>query len=136
VREFLTLLDLPESVQGLLAERRLNLEQGRRLWQLAKTRPNIVDDAAQAMLGMTAMDARHLVEYLRKHPELSVEQAKQQLIDSKTITVREFHVVAMLAEAQYRSLEREARRRRTSVNRLVTDVVTEWLTEGSGERHQ
>lgn len=129
VREFLSLLQLPRAVQELLETRQLSLEQGRRLWQLGRARPDAVLQAAQAMVGLTAMDSRHLVDYLCKHRELSVSEAKERVLASKTVTRREFHIVARLGEEDYRELRRWARSQGQPVDELVTKVVLAWLRE-------
>lgn len=130
VREFLALLDLPEGVQRLFDTGQLKLEQGRRLWQLARRRPDLLGEVAEAMTGLTAMDARHLVEYILQHPKLSVSESKSKVLGSKTVTEREFHVIAILSEEQYRDLAQEARRRKLPVDALVTSVLQNWLTSG------
>ena len=48
VRQFLGLLELPIPVQDYLAQGTLGLEHGRRLGQLAKSRPEVVEQAAAA----------------------------------------------------------------------------------------
>lgn len=133
VREFLTLLRLPEPVQRLFDSSQLKLEHGRRLSQLASRRPDLVTEVARAMTGLTAMDSRHLVEYILKHPNLSVSEAKKRLLASKTVTEREFHVIAILTDEQYRGLAQEARKRKVSVDVLVTSIVQSWLESGGDD---
>ena len=129
VRQFVALLDLPSHVQTYFEERTLGLEHGRRLWQLQKTRPSLVDEAAQAMVSMTAMEARDLVEYLVRTPADSVQEGLRALEAAKRQVSHEFHVVAVLDEQAYKSLEARARQQRVSVNELVTTVVSCWLEE-------
>jgi hypothetical protein len=130
VREFLTLLSFPEEIQQLFEGRQVGLEHGRRLWQLARRRPELLEEVAEAMTDMTAMDSRHLVEYIVKHPELSVREAKRKLLESKTVREREFHVIALLSEEQYRVLVGEARKRGVAVDVLVSSIVQRWLGSG------
>lgn len=127
VREFLVLLRLPEEIQRLLDRRELTLEQGRRLWQLGRQRPELLQQAADAMTDLTAMDGRHLVDFLLRHPEVTVPEAKQRVLESKTVVQREYHVVAVLSEARYRMLEKRARCRGLPVDELVTRIVHTWL---------
>jgi hypothetical protein len=127
VREFLVLLRLPEQVQRLLEQRQLTLEQGRRLWQLGRQRPELLQAAADAMTDLSAIEGRHLVDYLLQHPELSVAEAKQRILESKTITEREFHVIAILDEPGYRELQRQSKQRKLAISELVTEIVRNWL---------
>ena len=130
VRQFIALLELPCSVQSSLGQGTLGLEQGRRLWQLNRTRPLVVEDAAQAMGSMTAMDARNLVEYLIRTPTASVQDGLTALEEARPDISHEYHVDAILDESAFRSLERRARERRVSVNDLVSMVIDRWLAEG------
>ena len=83
VRQFIALLDLPTPVQSHLEQRTLGLEHGRRLRQLQRTRPSIVEEVAEAMVSMTAMEARDLVEYLIRTPNASVQDGLRALEAAK-----------------------------------------------------
>lgn len=132
IREFLSLLRLPESMQSVISARKLSLEHGRRLAQLARHRPDLLDDAVDAISPLTAHDARHLIDFILNHPELTVEQASKRLLESKTIVRHEYHVVAILDEEHYKAVAREAAKRSTPVNSLVSYIVRAWLMGGMG----
>lgn len=127
VREFLTLLQLPESIQQRLERKELSLEQGRRLWQLARQRPEVLLAATEAMTDLSVVDGRYFVDYILRHPELSVPEARAAFLEAKTVRQREYHVIAILSPDEYRALEGRARHRQIAVNDLVTDLVKRWL---------
>ena len=129
VRQFIALLDLPSSVQTHFEQRTLGLEHGRRLRQLQRTRPSIVEEVAEAMVSMTAMEARDLVEYLVRTPAASVQDGLRALEAAKPEISHEYHVVAILDEEMFKSLEMCARKQRVRVNELVTTIVNSWLEE-------
>lgn len=131
VRQFITLLDLPVSVQSRFAGGSLGLEQGRRLWQLARSRATILEDAAAAMAGMTAMETRDLVEYLIRSPSASIEHALAALDAAHTQIAHEYHIDAVLGPDAYASLQAHARRQKIKVNVLVTRVIQGWLERPS-----
>jgi hypothetical protein len=128
VRQFLSLLRLPEEVRGLIEGRHIGLEQGRQLYKIARRRPEILDEIALAMRGMTAHDARQLVVFLLQHPELSTAAAKQTVLGAKSVKRREFHVIAVLDDEAFQKLKRQAKKRRKAVDEVVTDIVQEWLS--------
>ena len=130
VRQFISLLDLPLSVQLYLQEGRLGLEQGRRLWQLGQQRPSVIEDSARAMESLTAMEARDLVEYLIRVPTSSVQDALKTLKAAKPNISHEYHVDAILDENEYKSLEVHARKQQVRVNELVSIIVRHWLVDG------
>jgi hypothetical protein len=128
IREFLALLKLPEGIQSLFEQRQLkSLEQGRRLWQLARTRPDLLEETAQAISDLTAWDGRHVIDYILRNPQVSVTEAKSAIMESKTTTEQEFHVIALLSEEEYGLLADEAGKRMVAVDILVTSIVQHWL---------
>ncbi len=134
VRQFISLLDLPSSVQPYLEQGKLGLEQGRRLWQLNRTRPSVVEEAALEMNSLTAMESRDLVEYLVRAPTSSVQEALRALAAAKPDVSHEYHIDAILDEASYRSLETRARKQKVRVNDLVSMIVKSWLAENHNVR--
>lgn len=130
VRQFLGLLDLPSSVQDQLGQGTLGLEHGRRLGQLSKSRPELVQQAAEAMINMTAMDGRDLTEYLIRSPSASLEQAINALEAAKQTVTKEYRISTVLDERQYQLLSSHARRCQVRTTELATSIVAEWL-----ERH-
>lgn len=130
IREFLVLLDLPPAVQRLMESGNLKLEHGVRLRQLMRKRPDLVVDAAQAMKGLRTHQARHLVDYLLKHPELDALDAREAVLKSKSQVAKEYHVVAILSEDQYREVSARARKSGLPVSEFVSSVLVSWLNDG------
>lgn len=135
VREFLTLLRLPSSIQDLFEQRQLrSLEKGRRLWQLARHRPELVEDTAKAISRLSTWDSRHVIDYILRNPNVAVDEAVKAVIESKTIVENEYYVVAILLEEQYRLLSEEARKQKLAIDVLVTSIVQHWLESNSDAR--
>ena len=133
VRQFLGLLELPSDVQDYLAKGTLGLEHGRRLGQLGKSRPELVEQVAEIMTDMTAMEGRDLTEYLRRNPTASVEESIEALQAAKQIVKKEFRISTVLDEEQYRLLSSHARRLQMRTPELATAIVTEWLEANDNE---
>ena len=127
VREFLSLLALPETVQQMLENRELTLEHGKKLRQLQRHRPDVVEEASKAMADLSAHDSRDFVAHLLNYPQLPVTEVKSQVLASKTQRHREFHVVAILDEPDFRALQRRARREGKETSALVTTLIRNWL---------
>ena len=133
IREFLVLLELPDEVQQLMDAGELKLEHGLGLRKLMRKRPGVVVDAAQAMRGLRAHEARHLSDYVLKHPELDIVDAREVVLSSRPEITREFHDIAILSEARYREVAKRARRKEIPVSDLVSSIVISWLDEGATE---
>lgn len=133
VRQFLSLLKLSEQIQRLFGPDGLKLEHGRRLWQLTRKRPELQSEVAVAMADLNAHDSRDLVKYVLDHPTVPIDEATRSILESKTKVTREYHVIALLPESQYKSLARYARKQRVPVDVLVTSVVRDWLASRSAD---
>ena len=132
VRQFLVLLDLPQEVQIRIANGELGLEQGRRLSQLHKARPALVPDTASTITTMTAMATRDLVEFLIRVPTSTIQDALTALEDATPRISHEYHIDAVLDERSYHSLQAQARKRRVTVNNLVSTITIDWLASTDG----
>jgi hypothetical protein len=132
VREFIDVLNLPDTVLAMYERGVLNgLEQGRRLAQLQRSRKGIVEETAKLMVGMRALDARAMVDYLIRNPGATPVDASAAVEASKGTRRREFHVVAILDAEPFRLLAAAAAGRKMPVDELVTEIVTAWLRENA-----
>ncbi len=129
VRQFVSLLALPDSVQSQLKRGELGLEQGRRLWQLSRARPEIVEEVAQTIRSRTAMESRDLIEYLIRTQTASVQEGLSALDAAKPAITHEYHIDAILDEQAFRELTAQARKRRVKESELVSLIVSRWLEE-------
>ena len=129
VRQFISLLDLPPAVRARIDQRKLGLEHGRRLWELHRIRPSIVEDAADVMTSMTAMAARDLVDYLKRAPSASVEEAVQALEDAKPEVTQQHLICALANDSEFQALTTHALSRGVTVTDLVTEITQEWLAK-------
>ena len=134
VRQFISLLDLPPSTLEQIKQKKLGLEHGRRLGELQRLRPTIVEDAADAMVTMTAMAARDLVDYLKRDPSISVGEALHALEDAKPVITQEHLICALVSENEYAALTDYAQQRGMNVNHLVTTITREWLAGKDDEQ--
>ena len=87
VREFLAIGKLPENIR----EKITGLEQGRRLWQLNRHRPEILEEAAEELCQLPSHDLRHTVDYLIRNPSSTVSEAKERVLASKTVVQNFYH---------------------------------------------
>lgn len=125
VREFLTILKLPDEVQVLFERGLLKLEHGKKLYQL-RDKPQLLQEVAQAITGLKAHQARDVVVHILNYPHLSVREAKEQVLASAR-PEPEFHVIALLNEREYKRIRRRATQKHIDVSELVSSIVRDWL---------
>ena len=134
VRQFISLLDLPPSIRHYFDNNDLGLEHGRRLWQINQLCSQITEDAALAMTSMTAMEARDLVDYLKRNPSSSIDEALDALNQAKPVITEEHLVCALVSNSEYEALASLAKRKKLSVNDLVASITRLWLKENDDKR--
>ena len=127
VRQFIGLLNLPPTILEYLDQGKLGLEHGRRLGQLKKFRNDLLEQAAEAMTELTAMEARDLTEHLIRNPDTSVQESLESLEAAKQIVNKQYHVGLLFDEETYRLLESHSRRRQMRTTELATLIVSKWL---------
>ena len=131
VRQFLTLLTLPKHIQSLIAEGKLGLDISSRLARVSRQRPAVVDELAYAVSDLPAMDARDVIEYVIKNPDVAAGEAKRRVMDSKTVIEDEYYVVVVFSKEEYDRIEYEARRRQMSPGRLIAELTNQRLGEAT-----
>jgi len=129
VREFIALTRLPPEIQQMFRDGLLRLEHGRRLHQLETKTQHNLEEVAEAIRDLPALEARDVVLYLIDHPHLSVEEAKQKVLDARAVVEDEYHVIAILNAGEFREVRRQARAARKSVSALVSSVIRDWLAQ-------
>lgn len=134
VRQFISLLDLPPAVHVRINRKELGLEHGRRLWELHRIRPTIVEEAAEVMASMTAMAARNLIDYLKRVPSASVEEALEALDAAKPVITQEHLICALLNESEYNALTVYTQKHGITVNDFVTNITRQWLADNHDEQ--
>ena len=131
VREFLVFFKLPREIQRLFEEKQLTqLEQLRRLYQLKRNHPETIEslvNATSEISDLKSHDARNVIEYMIKHPDISAKNARGIVLNSKTIRKKEYFVMAHLDGNEYKSLSKEARKNKISETTLVSEIVKKWL---------
>lgn len=131
VREFLSLLTLPDHVQQLLESQQLNLDKGKNLARLNKARPDLTIEVANQLVPIPFQRARDIVDYLLRNPEASVEIAIHRVAEDVQRIVDEFNIVAVLDSEQFSVLDAEAKRQGINPNQLVSQIVADWISDHS-----
>ena len=135
VRQYISILALPVRILEHIEEGRLGLDQGVRLVRTMRSRPEILEDLALAACSMTTMETRDLTEYLLRTPDASVSEGRRALRDARGLVVNEYHVISAIDAEAHRRIDEIATRRGTSVSRLVSEIVADWLgRQGAANR--
>lgn len=128
IREFDSLVDLPEEVKEIVSKRAIRLDTGYRISTKLQGKERQVA-IAKAVADLNAFDARAIIEYAEKNPDMPASQVKSQVLGSKTVTERVHVFVLPLAEETFQALRTEATKMKTKPEELVKKIIQKWLLE-------
>jgi hypothetical protein len=124
LRELECLLDLPETAKKLVRSGRLGQDAHKILLVKPRSRR---EQLAKTIADLNTSDARAVIEYVRKNPNLSIDKCKQRVLESKTVKEKVFMVVVPLSEEEYVKLKDQSVTRKISIDQMARLIVANWL---------
>jgi hypothetical protein len=125
IESFDKILDHPPEIRKLISQGKLLLDASTKLSTIPDNRKRI--ELARVISGMSAFDARYVIDYWKKNPHLSAETCKKIVLESKTVE-RPIHLVGVaLDDELFNALSKEALRRRLSRDDAIKMAIQQWL---------
>jgi len=133
IESFDKINDQPKEIKKLIEEGKVLLDASTKLSTISDITKRI--ELANAVAGLTAFDTRYVIDYWKKHPELSAEKCKRIVLDSKSIT-KEIHVLVIPLEAeQYNAFQLAAKTKGLKTEDAARLAIMEWLEKhAQGEK--
>jgi len=130
VRSIVSLLDLPLEVQKLIKQRKILLDAAQRINTIKDTNKEKEKrrriQVANEIKGLTSHEQREIIRYAKKFPNSSLKNYKKRVTTTREI--KEIHVaVISLETVQYKKLEKISKKRKLSVEKLLLEIVEQWL---------
>ena len=125
IRQFLSLLRLPEEVKSMISKRQIDrLDVAYRISMLKDPAQQIVMAKSVADIELSK-DIRDVVR-LAKEGSISVEESTRTVMNAKP---KGLHIVVVdFDDKAYRALKEEAKKSGIGAAQLVKQLVDEWLT--------
>jgi len=125
IREFLTTLKLPEEIQKLVSDRRIDgIDIIREISVLKDPSKQIA--AAEAFINSLSKDVRD-VKRLVKGANVPIEEAKKVVLEAKP---KGLHIFMMdFDDEMYRAIIKHTRTLKIKPAELVKGIVADWLTQ-------
>lgn len=125
IESFDKINDQPEEIKKLIAEGKILLDASTKLSTISDITKRI--ELANAVAGLTAFDTRYVVDYWKKHPELSAEKCKRIVLNSKSIK-KVIHVLVIPLEAKhYNAFQLAAKAKGLKSEDAARLAIMEWL---------
>ncbi len=132
IASFDRMLKHPPAIKKLIEKGEILIDASTKLASIRDTSRRI--ELAKVVAGMSAFDTRYIIDYAKKHPELTAEECKKAVLGSKAIT-RELHAVVVPLEAElFIQFKNKADRKGLKLEEAAKIAVQSWLHEKGGHR--
>ena len=132
IREFDSLEDLPDEVKEIISKGTIKLDTGYRISTKLQGEERQIA-IAKAVAGLNAFDARAIIEYAEKNPDMPASEVKSQVLGSKTVTEKVHVFVLPLSERTFQALKTESAKMKSKTEELVKKIIQEWLKQRGRE---
>lgn len=127
VESFDKMNDQPEEIRKLIAEGKILIDANTKLASIPDINKRI--KIAKAVAGLTAFETRDIIDYWKKHPELSVEECKETVLKSKTLT-KEIHLIIVpLENSQFDEFQKIAKNKGMKIDEAAILAIREWISK-------
>ncbi len=130
IRSISKLLQLTEENKKLLRERKILLDTGEALSGIKDSQ--LQNKVGESVIGLSAHDARDLIQYAKKYPNESLEEFKQRIFTSKNRIEKLHLTVVPLKEEPYQLLLKISKKQKKSLEGLISDIIGDWSEKMKG----
>jgi hypothetical protein len=125
IESFDKINDQPKEIQKLIDDGKILLDASTKLASVSDIPRRL--ELARVVAGETAFDTRYIIDYAKKHPELSAKECKEEVFASKDVT-RNLHVLVIpLEEELFRNLRLRAATKKMRLEQAAKLAIQEWL---------
>jgi len=132
IRSLLKLLMLPEEVKQLIRNNQILFDVGQRIARLEDKDTQI--RVAKAVVGLPNHDAREVIQFARKYPNVPLDDFKKRVVDSKGKVEKLYLAIIPLKEPTYELLKKIGKKDNLSLEKLILKIVNQWLLKHEYDR--
>jgi len=132
VKSILRIVKLPSEVKDLIREGKILYDAAQRLQRIPDQGRQV--EVAKAIVGLTSHQARDLIQYAKKYPRVGISEYRKRISSSEARTERINVIVLPVREETYSALRRIGKREGVSIERLVSNIITQWLSNKEAKR--
>ncbi len=130
IRSISKLLELTEENKKLLRERKILLDTGEALSGIKNSQ--LQNEVGESVIGLSAHDARDLIQYVKQYPNEPFEEFKQRILTSKNRIEKLHLTVVPLKEEPYQLLRKIAKKQKKSIEGLISEIIGDWSEKMKG----
>ena len=134
IRALLKLPTLPDEVKELIKDDKILFDVAQRIARINRKERQV--EVARAIVGLSAHDARDLIQYAKKYPNEPLGDFKKRVTEGKNRTEKVHLAIIPLKEKIYGILKTEGRKRNVSAEKFILQIVNQWITTNSREGNE
>jgi len=117
--------DQPKEIIALIKEGKIGLDASTKLLTIKDHQKRI--QMAKTVAGLTAFDTRHIIDYSKKHPKLSVQKCKEIVLKSHPIVKHTHVVVVPLDEKKFLQFEKKCKKNKMTLDEGASLAISNWI---------
>ena len=118
--------DQPEQIKKLIEEGKIRIDQSTKLSSVSDPKKRI--ELAKIVAGLSAKDTRSIIDYSKKHPELSAEELTKD-VKSSVLTQTNTHIIKVhLRPQDFDKFRTTTRKMGLKVEKAAKIAIKEWLS--------
>ena len=130
LQSFYHILDQPKEIQELIEKGEILLDSSTKLTSIKNHQKRV--EMARVVAGMSAFDARYIIDYWKKNPNLSPEECKQRVLESMP-TIKETHLVVVPLNTElFNNFKNKANKKNLKVTDAALQAIQLWVNDKAG----
>jgi uncharacterized short protein YbdD (DUF466 family) len=131
IEAFEKMNDQPEEMKKMIQEGQILIDASTKLSSILDPQKRV--KFAKVVAGLSAFDTRYVVDYYKKHPDLSPEECKKAVFDSKTVT-NDIHLIVVPLDAdQFDRFRSVSKRMGLKLEQAAKIALKEWVQNQGSE---
>jgi hypothetical protein len=124
IESFDRINDQPKEIKSLIGEGKILLDASTKLCSIADLNKRV--KVAKVVAGLSAFDTRYIIDYCKKHPELSAEECKRAVFESKPLKTEIHMVVVPLETEEFNKFHEAVLKKGWKLDEAGKVAINEW----------
>lgn len=127
IESFDSMNSQPQEIKNLIQEGQIRIDASTKLSTIPDLKKRV--DLAKAVAGLSAKDTRQIIDYCKKHPDLSPEECKKAIADSKPIKKHLQSIVVSLESKEYDAFLAASKKTGLKLEEAGKLAISEWISK-------
>ena len=131
IESFDKMNDQPGEIKNLIQEGQIRIDSSTKLSSIPDLKKRV--DMAKAVAGLSAKDTRQIIVYCKKHSNLSPEECKKAIADSKPLKKHVRSIVISLESKEYDAFLAASKAEGFKLEEAGRLAISQWISKQDQE---